>query len=183
MHGQSSKTPYKPTRIVILMIAIVVPMPIVLAAGLAGIRLNTTPSVPLGLYRITPDARAPFVEFCPSEPFGSLSVARGYRARRGEACPDGGVPLLKPAVAHAGDKVDFTARGILVNSIPIPNTAPRSRDSAGRPLSAWRFGRYNVAAGTVWVASSYNSRSFDSRYFGPISETAIKHWLRPVWTE
>ena len=37
--------------------------------------------------------------------------------------------------------------------------------------------------GTVWVASSFNSRSFDSRYFGPISESAIKHRLVPIWTE
>ena len=79
--------------------------------------------------------------------------------------------------------MEFSGRGISVNLIPIANTVPKSQDSAGRPLASWPFGRYEVAAGTLWVGSSYNPRSFDSRYFGPIHVTAIKHWLRPIWTE
>lgn len=54
----------------------------------AGIRVNTSPSLPIGLYRTTSDPRAKLVEFCPSEPSAALSVSRGYRARGN--CPDGG---------------------------------------------------------------------------------------------
>jgi len=151
--------------------------------GSAGLRLNATPSVPTGLYWISSDPQAEFVEFCPPEPFGTFSMERGYRTRSAGGCPDGGVPLLKPIVARSGDLVEISARGISVNDIRVPNTAPKSLDAASRPLTAWPFGHYEVAPGTAWVASSYNPRSFDSRYFGPIRETSIKHRLRPIWTE
>jgi len=89
------------------------------------------------------------------------------------------VPLLKTIVAEAGDSVEFSSRGLYVNGIPVPNTAPKPQDT-GRPLRHWPFGRYEVAPGTVWVASSFNSRSFDSRNFGLVlakgpSNTA---WMR-----
>ena len=159
------------------------PIALVYALGLAGLRFNATPSVPTGFYWISSDPGAEFVEFCPPEPFGTFSMTRGYRTRSSGGCPDGGVPLLKPIMARRGDIVELSARGISVNRIPLPNTAPKSLDTASRPLVAWAFGRYEVAPGTTWVASSYNPRSFDSRYFGPISETTIQNRLRPIWTE
>ena len=72
------------------------PIVVVYTLGTAGLRLNATPSVPTGLYWVTSDPAAQYVEFCPPEPFGSMSVQRGYRARSLASCPDGGVPLLKP---------------------------------------------------------------------------------------
>jgi len=159
------------------------PALLVIVVGHAGLRFNETPSVPTGLYWITLDPNAEFVEFCPPEPFGRLSVERGYRSKASSACPDGGIPLLKSIIARPGDTVEVSSRGIFVNRIPIPNTAPKSLDSAGRPLSSWAFGRYEVSSGTFWVGSSYNPRSFDSRYFGPIDESAIRFRLRPIWTE
>lgn len=148
--------------------------------SIAGLRINTSPSLPVGLYITTANVRANLVEFCPAEPFASLSITRGYRDRG--ACSDGAAPLLKPVVASAGDVVELSARGISVNGVLLPNTAPLSRDSKGRPLTAWAFGRYVVAPGTVWVASSYHPRSFDSRYFGPLSTGAIRHRVKPFLT-
>jgi len=148
-----------------------------LVCGFVGVRFNSSPSLPVGLYVITTDEHANLVEFCPAEPFASLSIARGYRDPG--ACRDGAAPLLKPVVASAGDAVELSSRGISVNGVLLLNTAPLSKDSKGRPLGAWRFGRSFVAPGTVWVASSYHPRSFDSRYFGPITTTAIRHRLKP----
>jgi conjugative transfer signal peptidase TraF len=170
-------------KMLCVILVAIVPVGIMFAVGTSGLRLNATPSVPTGLYWITSDPRAEFVEFCPPEPFGTLLIDRQYRARSLLGCRDGGVPLLKTIVARAGDSVEFSSRGIYVNTIPVPNTAPKPQDAAGRPLPHWPFGRYEVAPNTVWVASSFNSRSFDSRYFGPISEAAIKHHLDAVWTE
>jgi conjugative transfer signal peptidase TraF len=104
------------------------------------------------------------------------------RSRRSSACPDGGEPLLKPIVARAGDLVEVTVRGIHVNGRLIPNTQARHQDSAGRPLSPWSVGSYRVMPGTVWVASSYHPRSFDSRFFGPVHLSNINNRLRPLWT-
>ena len=148
--------------------------------SIAELRINTSPSLPVGLYITTANVRANLVEFCPAEPFASLSIARGYRDRG--ACGDGAAPLLKPVAASAGDVVELSDRGIAVNGVLLSNTAPLVRDSKGRRLIAWTFGRYVVAPGTVWVASSYHPRSFDSRYFGPILTGAIRHRVKSFLT-
>jgi conjugative transfer signal peptidase TraF len=145
-----------------------------------GLRVNTSPSLPVGLYIATTDASANLVEFCPAEPSASLSIARGYR--ESGTCSDGAAPLLKPIVAGAGDNVELSKRGISVNGVLLPNTAPLSKDIKGRPLQSWPYGHYSVAPGTVWVASTYHPRSFDSRYFGPVSITVIRDRLRPFLT-
>ncbi|MGH9663690.1 MAG: conjugative transfer signal peptidase TraF [Bryobacteraceae bacterium] len=151
-----------------------------LFCGLFGLRINTSPSLPLGLYFTSVDNNANLIEFCPAEPFARLAIVRGYRDAG--ACRDGAAPLLKPVVAKAGDVVDLSARGISVNGVLLPNTAPLSKDTKGRPLEAWPLGRYVVAPQTVWVASSYHPRSFDSRYFGPLSTAAIRSHLKPFLT-
>jgi conjugative transfer signal peptidase TraF len=134
----------------------------------------------MGLYITTADSGANLVEFCPVEPFATLAIVRGYRDSG--ICPDGAAPLLKPVVAKPGDVVELSARGISVNGALLSNTAPLSKDGKGRHLKPWPFGRYVVASGTVWVASSYHPRSFDSRYFGPISTAAIRERLKGLLT-
>lgn len=151
-----------------------------LTFGFLGIRFNSSPSLPIGLYVVTTDGHANLVEFCPSEPFAGLSIARGYRDRG--VCADGAAPLLKPVVASAGDFVELSSAGISVKGRLLPNTAPLSKDSNGRQLQPWGFGRYAVASGTVWVASSHHPRSFDSRYFGPVATSEIRHRLKPLFT-
>jgi conjugative transfer signal peptidase TraF len=90
--------------------------------------------------------------------------------------------LLKPIAASEGDRVEASNAGISVNGRLLPNTAPRVRDSMGRPLDHYPFGTYVVQQGEVWVASSWNYKSFDSRYFGPVRLSMIRHYVRPVWT-
>jgi len=154
------------------------PTVFVYVAGTLGVRLNLSSSVPIGLYLTSRDLGANLVEFCPPEPFGTLSVERGYRALS-NACPDGGQALLKPVIAREGDLVEVSAAGIHVNGFLIENTQSQLEDSQNRPLPRWPAGLYAVARGTVWVASVYNPRSFDSRYFGPVRIASIKHGLRP----
>ena len=148
-------------------------------AALLGLRINTTKSLPAGIYVITSDEKAPLVEFCPEGVFSTLSFVRGYRPHG--LCPDGGAPLLKPVIAYSGDTVVFSSEGIRVNGKFLANTAPQRFDTAGRPLTPWAPGVYSVAAGMVWVASTYHPDSFDSRYFGPISLGRIRHRLKPLW--
>jgi conjugative transfer signal peptidase TraF len=149
-------------------------------SGFLGLRFNTSPSLPMGLYITTADAGASLVEFCPAEPFATLAIERGYRDAG--TCDDGAAPLLKPIVATSGDTVQLSARGISVNGVLLSNTAPLSRDGKGRPLEPWPFGNFLVAPETVWVASSYHPRSFDSRYFGPLSTASIRHRLKALLT-
>jgi len=152
-----------------------------LAAEWAGLRLNDSPSMPIGFYvRASSESRSSLVVFCPAEPFARLSVERGYRSRGN--CPDGAEPLAKPIAARPGDTLELSVLGITVNGRLLANTAPLVKDWAGRPLSPWPFGRYVVMPGTVWVASSYSPRSFDSRYFGPVEASQVREHVRPLLT-
>jgi len=146
----------------------------------AGLRLNDSPSLPFGIYVVTSDQSADLVEFCPPEPFASFAAQRGYRERG--SCADGGAPLMKPIAARAGDTVEISASGIAINRRLIPNGRALKVDTRGRALQNWPFGTYVVQPGTVWLISSYNARSFDSRYFGPIRITSVRGRLRPLLT-
>ena len=151
-----------------------------LAATVIGLRINTSYSLPMGLYIVTTDPAATLVEFCPASPFATQSSERGYRTP-GITCSDGAVPLLKPIVARYGDLVEMTPAGIKVNGSLLPKTAPLTRDSHARSLMPWPFGTYPVEPGMVWVASTYHRGSYDSRYMGPIAVSQIRQRLKPLW--
>jgi len=147
----------------------------------AGLRINASASLPIGLYKITGDPTAELIEFCPPEPFASLSSRRDYRGRG--TCPDGFEPLMKPIRATAGEIVEVSGNGSMINGRLVSNSAPRPVDAKGRPLAHWPFGRFRVADDAVWVISSFNGRSFDSRYFGPVRRSSVRSHLRPLLTE
>ena len=148
---------------------------------LGGVRVNASASLPIGLYRTTSDTTARLVEFCPSEPYANLSANRGYRGKGN--CPDGAEPLMKPIVAVQGDLVEISLRGVYVNGGLLPNSRALPFDTKSRLLKHWPFGAYRVSPGTAWVISSFNSRSFDSRYFGPIQLSSVRSHLRRLLTE
>ena len=150
--------------------------------GIAGLRINSSASLPAGLY--IANAQGAFIEFCPDDE--GLSAERAYRRSAllplgsWGGCTDGAAPLLKPVIGKAGDEIVLSPAGITVNGKLLPHTAPLEHDSFGRPLTHWPFERYCVAPGTLWVASSCNPRSYDSRYLGPIQQGAIRARLRTL---
>lgn len=149
--------------------------------AVAGLHVNITPSIPLGLYIRTqqPIARGVLVELCP------VDMARGESTRYrgfGLACPDYALPLLKPVVAIGGDRVDVRPDGLAVNGELLPNTKPLAYDRRGLPLRAWPVGTYVVGLDEVVVASTYHPGSYDSRYLGPIPRSRLLGALAPVLT-
>jgi type IV secretory pathway protease TraF len=119
--------------------------------GIAGWRINSSASLPAGLYIANADGA--FVEFAPDD--HGLSAQRGYRHillltpwAKG-VCPDGAAPLLKTVIGKAADKIVPSHAGITVNGKLLPHTAPLAHDSAGRPLTHWPFGRYRTAPGSL----------------------------------
>lgn len=156
------------------------------AAWLLGIRVNTSASLPKGLWLEKGSrsadgvlTRGAIVTFCPSDvPAFQLAKQRGYIS--GGWCPHTYQPVFKPVVAIAGDHVLLSSTGIDVNGVHIDNSAPLSSDSARRLLPTLRYGTYTVAPGSVWVVSSYNSRSFDSRYYGCIEISDIRSVVVPL---
>jgi type IV secretory pathway protease TraF len=88
------------------------------AVLLAPVRLNGSPSLPEGLYRLLPAGAVrpgEMVLACPPTPFARLAVQRGYLPTRD--CPAGSQPLGKLVLAVAGDRLDVRP------------------DAAGRPLA------------------------------------------------
>jgi conjugative transfer signal peptidase TraF len=150
------------------------------AASATGLHVNTTLSMPAGIWQKQPytgslhDSDAVVVCLQPSD------LVRRYIGPG--SCPDGLEPLLKTVGAVAGDIVTLGPGGASVNGKTIPNTAPMSRDAAGRPLPAYPAGTYRVREGEVFLLSSHDPRSFDSRYFGPISTNIIVANATPILT-
>jgi conjugative transfer signal peptidase TraF len=153
-----------------------------------GFVFNFTHSAPFGIYRHaaepTPATRksSPYAFFCPDQRWPGLRDNPNTRRSLG-TCPDGYAALLKPVVAWPGDVVTTSPGGVDVNGAPVPNSSPLTRDSLGRELHPYPYGTYKVAQDQIWVVSSYNSRSFDSRYFGPVPLRTVREWVRPFITE
>ncbi len=125
---------------------------------------------------------SPYAFFCPDQRWPGLKDNPNTRRSLG-TCPDGYAALLKPVVAWPGDTVTTSPAGVAVNGRPVPNSAPLMRDSLGRELHPYPYGTYEVLAGQIWVVSSYSSKSFDSRYFGPVPLKTVREWVRPLITE
>ena len=152
-----------------------------LAAGLwlgvplahdAGWRINYSPSMPIGVWRLHPVAepfqREQIVSICP--PDGAVvrdARRRGYIGK-GD-CPGGYEPLLKPVAAIPGDVVTVDADGIAVNGRSLTNSAALTVDGRERAIQSLARGTYTVSPGELWLISTFHPASFDSRYFGPVS--------------
>jgi len=142
--------------------------------------LNTSPSLPVGLYCLHPPLarRASLVLLCLPPRLALLARWRGYLGPG--ACPTGTAPLGKVVVAVAGDLVEVTRQGLSVNGRPLPGSKPRRLDGLGLPLPAYPEGAYRVAAGELWVLSPFHPLAWDSRYFGPLPESAVVARAAPL---
>ncbi len=148
-------------------------------AGRAGYRLNFTSSAPLGVYRVSAVdgavSRGALVVVCP--PVGP----RQFRFLFAGSCSSGAMPFLKTVAAVAGDTVQVADGGVRVNGHWLPRSRPVVRADLPRLRETVRLG-----AGEIWLwgrGSSEDgaSRSFDSRYFGPVSTAAVRGVARAVW--
>lgn len=156
----------------------------VVALHRAHLRINFTDSMPIGIYSLSPLApggarRGMLVAICAPAHAARLGRQRGYLAAG--PCPDETELLLKSVAAIAGDDVDITAAGVTVNGCPLPQSRPLPRDRSGRPLVRWPPGHYRLGSGQVWLYAT-NYRSWDSRYWGPVTTGAIQARAVPLVT-
>jgi conjugative transfer signal peptidase TraF len=150
---------------------------------LSGIYINTTPSFPLGLYKVVnqPVTKGAYVSFCPPQgKVFELAVARRY-INSGD-CPGGYGKLLKRVFAQAGDSVLIDEAGIQVNGQLLLNSGQLVLDADGQPLPQFRFKWQRLDAGEYLLLSDINPQSFDARYFGLIRRAQIKHVVEPFLT-
>ena len=150
---------------------------------LSGIYINTTPSFPVGFYKIVnkPIEKGRYVSFCPpQDDVFELAVARRY-INPGD-CPGGYGKLLKRVFAQAGDSVSIDQDGIQVNGKLLPNSGQLVIDADSQALPQFCFAKQRLDAGEYLLLSDINPQSFDARYFGLIRRAQIKHVVEPFFT-
>jgi len=152
----------------------------------AGWRINLTASEPRGFYRLRsivrfPVPRGTFVALCPP----AWVTPAAFPFYMTGNCPGGGRALLKTVVGIPGDRIEASASGVRINGVLLPDSAAK-RQSDRYPeirLPDWR-GAIVLGPGQYWVYGrgarpSLAARSFDSRYFGPVSATQFRGARRP----
>ena len=90
-----------------------------------------------------------------------------------------GIPLLKRIGAVAPQRVCIDGTSVRVDDVAV--AAVMRADGLGRPLLAWSQCR-RLAHGELFLLSSTNPVSFDSRYFGPIRASDVIGGAQPIWT-
>jgi conjugative transfer signal peptidase TraF len=148
------------------------------------LRFNFTPSMPLGIYRLTPVPlggirRGMFVATCAPLDAAKLGRHRGYLAKG--PCPADTELLLKVVAAVAGDVIALSANGVAVNGRSLPHSRPLSFDATGRRLSPWPQGHYPLRRSQLWLYAD-NDRSWDSRYWGPAPPSNVRARVLPLLT-
>ena len=149
------------------------------ATAEARIVYNPSDSVPVGWYRVTPAPLLP-----DALPVGSIVLttlpadAAALAAQRGYLPSH--VPLLKRVGAVAPQHVCIVNGSVLIDGVPV--AAVLHADRWGRPLPSWSQCR-PLAEGELFLLSATNPASFDSRYFGPVSASAVLGVAPPIRLE
>ncbi|QEA14335.1 MULTISPECIES: S26 family signal peptidase [Comamonas] len=144
---------------------------------------NPSDSVPVGWYRVDPLRHRPgslprplsvdsiVLTTLPPDA-AALAAQRGYLPAR--------VPLLKRVGAVAPQQVCVFDALVWIDGVPV--AAVRPADRLGRPLPSWPQCR-QLRPGELFLLSVTNPASFDSRYFGPVSASAVIGVAHPIWLE
>jgi len=153
-----------------------------IGARISGTYINTTPSFPVGFYKVVdePIVSGAYVAFCPpQDAVFDMAMDRSY-INRGD-CPGGYGLLLKRVFAQSGDRVLIDQAGISVNGEHLPNSAQLKIDTDGYALPQYRL-QAVLGDSEYLLLSDLNPQSFDARYFGLIVRNQIKQVVRPVLT-
>lgn len=156
---------------------------VLFAARISGFVINTTTSLPVGLYRLVdePLRRGGLATFClEDKPFIQLARERGYLGNG--SCPGGIQPLGKEIFGLPGDVVSLRDGLIAVNGAIMPLSGAKSTDSQGRRMPApAKFGNGTIPEGYGLMLSPRHAGGFDSRYFGLVRLSRL-HPVKPVFT-
>ena len=139
---------------------------LLLVVWLAGFRFNATPSLPVGVYKISPDTpqKGDLVAFCLGGKAAKLAAERQYL--HFGSCSNSLRPLLKRLAGMPGEQVDF-------DSLIF-----QAMDSEARamPLAL----HTGIIPDGMGLVLSEHPGSFDSRYFGFVPLEKLQR-VEPVY--
>lgn len=150
---------------------------------LVGARVNTSKSIPIGLYWTSsaPVTKGKYVIFCPPQRrVFDNARKRGYIGPG--FCPGGYGYMMKKILAAKGDTVSVTPQGVAVNGKLLPYSKPLLVDGVGRSMPRMSDERYTLGESELLLMTDRSSTSFDARYYGIISREQVKSVIRPVLT-
>jgi conjugative transfer signal peptidase TraF len=180
-NSKRSLSPHARPALFILGMSLIVGLAVFVAGVASGLRVNTTPSEPLGLWRVAaldrPVQVGDVIFVCP--PLTATireGVERGYL--RSGLCPGGFGPLIKTVAAVAGQRIEIGAE-VVIDDQPIGHSQLVARDGQGRMLRPYPSG--TVPAGEVFLHSPFVG-SWDSRYFGPVPVSGVLGLAEQVLT-
>jgi len=149
----------------------------------AGGCINTSNSIPLGLYWITkhPIQKGEYVLFCPPQkPIFQKALTRGYI--HSGFCPGGFGYMMKRVLATYGDTVSINPFGVWVNNQFVAHSVPYPKDQQEQPLPELHLRQYPLKNGQLLLMTDQSELSFDARYFGLIKKSQVKAVIKPVLT-
>lgn len=157
------------------------------AGAAAGLRLNVTESLPLGLYQASafhPETAGygDLVTFCPQR--GAVDPVAPYLLTGDDCAAEDGrasyAELAKAIAGLPGDTVTVGAQGVRVNGVPLPHSVPLAHSRSGAPVAA-ALGTHVLGPGEYWMHSGRVRYSLDSRYYGSVTD--VRRRLRPAVTD
>ena len=140
---------------------------------------NPSDSVAVGWYRVDPHESGAPALHVGNVVLVPLPADAATLAARRHYLPMG-TPLLKPVAAVAPQRVCVIGDRLRIDGVPVA-TVLRT-DGMGRPLHAWLQCR-RLRPGELFLLSTTNPASFDSRYFGPVKASTVLGVAHPVWLE
>lgn len=169
------------------------------------IYINTTPSLPYGLYQasyrpqvevsffgyeikedsaravdvlsVSPITRGSVVLVCLQDEIAAIASERNYLGAG--KCPYGMAPIGKEVVAVAGDHVAIEPQGVKVNGVLISNSQQALTDGEGGEMPQVRVQRV-LQEGELLLIND-KPDSFDGRYFGPSKSDQVIATLRSIF--
>ena len=140
---------------------------------------NPSDSVPVGWYRIESADSLPrplsvgsiVLARLPGD-VAALAAQRGYLPAH--------IPLLKRVGALAPQHVCIVGGVVQIDGVPAAAVLPTDR--MGRLLPSWPQCR-RLHPSELFLLSTTNPASFDSRYFGPIAASAVIGVAQPIYLE
>lgn len=168
-------------------IGIVVVLVAVLVQGtllsLLGARINTTRSIPLGIYLKVnaPLGAGAYVTFCPP-PVGVFQQALERRYIGAGFCPGGLGMMMKRVMATTGARIVLKKDGVWIDGRLLERSVPLAADGDGLPLPRYQADDYVLSELQLLLMGDASPYSFDSRYFGPIQRQQVKDVIVPVLT-
>lgn len=146
------------------------------------IHINTTNSMPRGVYVETsePLAKGVLVVECLPVEQAEFGKARGYLGRGN--CPGNTVSLLKKIVGIPGSTVELADEYVAIDSELIFISATLPQDKEGREIPHVARGTFTLGPDEFFLMAAH-PRSWDDRYKRQTDRANIRATVRPLLTE